>query len=174
MVWTINDFPTYESLSGWSTKGFLACPTCNKETSDMWLKNGRKTCYMGYHSFLPSDHIWQHKKGYFDGKKELRETPNLLSRIDVLEQLSHVYLVKFGKVQSKKRKCVEELNWTKQSIFFRLPYCKTLQLRHNLDVIHIEKNICENILGTLMNIEGKMKDNVKTHLDLQAMGLKYI
>lgn len=58
VVWTINDFPTYGNLSGWSIKGFLACPTCNKETSYMWLKNGRKTCYMGHHRFLPSDQIW--------------------------------------------------------------------------------------------------------------------
>lgn len=58
VVWTINDFPTYGNLSRWSIKGFLACPTCNKETSYMWLKNGRKTCYMGHHRFLPSDQIW--------------------------------------------------------------------------------------------------------------------
>lgn len=89
----------------------------------------------------------------------------------MLEQLSHIDLVKFGKVQSKKRKLVEELNWMKQSIFFRLPYWKTLQLRHNLHVMHIEKNVCDNILGTLINIEGKTKDNVKTRLDLQAMGI---
>lgn len=26
LMWTINEFPTYENLSGWSTKGKLACP----------------------------------------------------------------------------------------------------------------------------------------------------
>lgn len=72
VVWTINEFPAYGNLSRWNTKGFLACPTCNKETSHMWLKNERKTCYMGHHRFLPSDHIWQHKKSYFDGKKNFK------------------------------------------------------------------------------------------------------
>lgn len=33
VLWTINNFPAYEYLSEWSTKGKMACPTFNKETS---------------------------------------------------------------------------------------------------------------------------------------------
>jgi hypothetical protein len=33
-----------------------------------------------------------------------------------------------------------------------------LLVRHNLDVMHIEKNICDSILGTLLGMEGKSKD----------------
>jgi len=29
---TINDFPTYENLSGYSVKGHQACPICEKDT----------------------------------------------------------------------------------------------------------------------------------------------
>ena len=32
LLWTINDFPAYGNLSGWSTKGKMACPCCNKDT----------------------------------------------------------------------------------------------------------------------------------------------
>ncbi|XP_057990571.1 uncharacterized protein LOC131172953 [Hevea brasiliensis] len=71
LLWTINDFPAYGMLSGWSTKGKLACP-----------------------------------------------------------------------------------------------------LRHNLDVMHIEKNISETIIGMLLAIDGKTKDNVKTRLDLEEMGIR--
>ena len=28
LIWTINDFPAYGMLSGWSTSGQLACPVC--------------------------------------------------------------------------------------------------------------------------------------------------
>jgi len=28
LMWTINDFPTYGMLSGWSTHGLLACLVC--------------------------------------------------------------------------------------------------------------------------------------------------
>ena len=45
-------------------------------------------------------------------------------------------------------------------------------LRYNLDVMHIEKNICDSIVGTLLNINGKSKDNMNSRLDLQAMGIR--
>ncbi|KAL4354977.1 hypothetical protein GQ457_06G007590 [Hibiscus cannabinus] len=45
-------------------------------------------------------------------------------------------------------------------------------LRHNLDVMHIEKNICDNILGTILNIEGKTKYNLSVRLDLKDMKIK--
>lgn len=63
-------------------------------------------------------------------------------------------------------------NWLKKSIFFQLPYWKTLLLRHNLDPMHIEKNVCDSVLGTLMNIQGKSKDNLNSRLDLKTLGIK--
>ena len=56
LLWTINDFPAYGMLSGWSTKGKFACPYCNKDTNFLWLKFGSKHCYMGHRCFLPMDH----------------------------------------------------------------------------------------------------------------------
>jgi len=38
--------------------------------------------------------------------------------------------------------------------------------------MHIEKNICECIIGTILNIIGKTKDNINSRLDLQEMNLK--
>nr|GEV54455.1 hypothetical protein [Tanacetum cinerariifolium] len=32
VLWIINDFPARSSLSGWSTQGYKACPTCNEDT----------------------------------------------------------------------------------------------------------------------------------------------
>jgi len=32
LMWTINDFPAYGMLSGWSMYGKLACPYCMKKT----------------------------------------------------------------------------------------------------------------------------------------------
>jgi hypothetical protein len=40
-----------------------------------------------------------------------------------------------------------------------------------MDVMHIEKNICESILGTLLQIPSKSKDGEKARLDLQHMGI---
>ncbi|XP_071735244.1 uncharacterized protein [Rutidosis leptorrhynchoides] len=60
----------------------------------------------------------------------------------------------------------------KKSIFFDLPYWEYNLLRHNLYVMHIEKNVCDNLLGTLLNIDGKTKDNENTREDLKDMGIR--
>ena len=60
----------------------------------------------------------------------------------------------------------------KKSIFFKLPYWEHNTCRHNLDVMHIEKNICDNIIGTLLDITGKTKDHLNAHLDLEDIGIK--
>jgi len=40
LIWTINDFPAYEMLSGWSTHGRLACLHCMKHTKSFTLNYG--------------------------------------------------------------------------------------------------------------------------------------
>jgi hypothetical protein len=45
-----------------------------------------------------------------------------------------------------------------------------LELRHNLDVMHVEKNVCERFLGTLLMIE-KSKDTPKARQDLKKIGI---
>ena len=57
-------------------------------------------------------------------------------------------------------------NWTKRSIFWNLPYWKDNLLRHNLNVMHIEKNFFSNIFNTVMDVKGKTKDNDKARKDL--------
>lgn len=56
--------------------------------------------------------------------------------------------------------------------FFKLEYWSKLKYRHNLNVMHIEENICDNIVGTLLHIEEKSKDTYKTRLDLQNKNIK--
>ena len=90
--------------------------------------------------------------------------------------MEHIILEKTSKnkmlMKRKREHAKLEHNWKKKNIFFQLPYWKTLILRHNLDVMHIEKNICDNIVGTLLSIDGKSKANMYGRLDLQAMGIR--
>ncbi|XP_028055573.1 uncharacterized protein LOC114259747 [Camellia sinensis] len=152
LLWTINDFPAYGNLSGWSTKGKLACPSCNENASHQYLHHCRKTCYMGHRRFLPHDHFLRTSKS-FNGEPELRLEPKLLLGEEVLGQLGHIDPSLFGKIDQrgkKRKRSPQYLNWTRRGIFFDLPYWKTLKVHHNLDVMHIEKNVCESVLGTLM------------------------
>ncbi|XP_059636458.1 uncharacterized protein LOC132278633 [Cornus florida] len=174
LIWTIHDFPAYAMTSGWMTKGYMACPNCNKRTCSCYLSHGKKICYLGTRIFLSSEHAYRKRYKQFNGEKEERQPPKQLIGDDILEQLNLIPEVRFGKGPNNKKRTrgKEELNWTKKSIFFELPYWRTLLLRHNLDVMHIEKNICDNVLGTLMNIEGKTKDTFKSRMDLEEMGIR--
>ncbi|XP_020259681.1 uncharacterized protein LOC109836224 [Asparagus officinalis] len=175
LIWTINDFPAYANLSGWSTKGKLACPCCNKHTHSIRLKYGGKQSYMGHRRYLDENHSWRKDKKSFDGTRERGYAAPKLTGDDILKQVEDLIGITLTNHPEKKIKISHERrgdNWNKKSIFFDLPYWRTLLLRHNLDVMHIEKNICDSLLGTIMNIKGKTKDNIKARLDLQAMSLK--
>ncbi|KAL3826143.1 hypothetical protein ACJIZ3_022172 [Penstemon smallii] len=172
VLWTINDFPAYGILSGWSTKGYLACPVCNRYTPSKRLRS--KICYMRHRRYLPRAHKWREMADCFDGTNEYGSAPKELFGEDVLQQLNYLKDVEFGKHPNNKKKknTSEDLNWRKKSILFELPYWHQLRMRHNLDVMHIEKNICDSILGTLLNIEGKSKDTLKARKDLEDLNIR--
>ncbi|KAL0401502.1 UNVERIFIED_CONTAM: hypothetical protein Slati_4180100 [Sesamum latifolium] len=62
-----------------------------------------------------------------------------------------------------------EHKWTKKSIFWELEYWSTHLIRHNLDVMHIEKNVFDNIFNTVMDVKGKTKDNLNARKDLKII-----
>ena len=43
---------------------------------------------------------------------------------------------------------------------------------HCLEVMHVEKNICDSLIFTLLNIKGKTKDGLKCRQDLVDMGIR--
>ena len=75
----------------------------------------------------------------------------------------------FGKTQ--KKDASEKNIWKKKSIFFNLLYWCNLDVQHCLDVMHVEKNLYDSLIGTLLNIKGKTKDGLKCHQDLVGMGI---
>ncbi|KAF7126990.1 hypothetical protein RHSIM_Rhsim11G0013600 [Rhododendron simsii] len=187
LMGTINDFPALAILYGWSTKGALACPSCNVETQSLWLKNFWKYCYMGHRRFLDQGHNFRKDVLSFDGTIETRPRPLHFSRADIFKQVQFIQN-NFGKGEEsgraapkKRRVHVDEEisantmeqgvdhNWKKRSIFFDLEYWPDILTSHNIDLMHIEKNVLENILGTLLNILGKTKDNLKARQDLKVM-----
>ncbi|KAH7850929.1 hypothetical protein Vadar_004698 [Vaccinium darrowii] len=98
VLWTTNDFPTYGIMSGWSTKGYLACPICNWDISSVGLRS--KIGYLGARRYLPEHHVWRRSKLY-NGK-----------------------------------------------------------------------NICDNLVGTIMGTDGKNKDTEKARKDLEDQGIR--
>jgi len=96
----------------------------------------------------------------------LRGAPTPLTGSNILDILGD-RKNSFGNAQKKKRKKGDP--WSKLSIFFNLPYWKTNLL---IDVMHIQKNICENIIRTILNIERKPEEHLKARLNLVEMGIR--
>jgi hypothetical protein len=168
IIWCIHDFPALHTLSGRITGGYQACVRCDKNPCSRRIRN--KICYVGHRRWLPMSHSWRQCKE-FDGKVETRDKPQEFTKKELMEQLEKVKDVRPGKLE-KKRKREEGQCWSRRSILWDLPYWPDLIFRFNLDVMHIEKNICDNLIGTFMNIDGKTKDTVNSRLDLEDMGIR--
>lgn len=171
LMWTVNDFPAYGMLSGWGTQGKLACPHCMEDTKAFTLKYGGKNSWFDCHRrFLPEDHSFRRSKRRFTKNRTEKDgRPYSFTGQDVLEMVSA--FPKVTEIDWEKRFDGYGVvhNWTKRSIFWDLPYWKDNLLRHNLDVMHIEKNFFDNIFKTVMNIKGHTKDNEKARKDLSLL-----
>jgi hypothetical protein len=119
--------------------------------------------------FLPPNHRYRkNRNDFFIGRVEKNVAPPRLSGEELHDVVSEYGDIVFG-LQSGKQKFPGfglTHNWVKRSIFWELPYWKTNLLHHNLGVMHIEKNVFENIFNTVMDVKGKTEDNIKARLDL--------
>ncbi|KAL5840762.1 hypothetical protein ACOSQ4_013370 [Xanthoceras sorbifolium] len=109
--------------------------------------------YMGHRRFLPMNHTFQKNKIWFNGKEEMDEPPTILDDKQVRVACAEVEN-DWGKATNKKRKRKCHPIWKK-------------------NMMHIQKNICESLLGTLLNINGKTKDGVNSRKDLQDLGIRH-
>ncbi|XP_074351416.1 uncharacterized protein LOC141690524 [Apium graveolens] len=174
LLWTISDYPALGNLSGNIIKGYNVCVVCVDKTKATRLATYKKTVVMRHRRWLPRNHPYRRQKAAFDNTMEKLSEPIPLTGEEVLERVlplaDHVY----GKTQNQPRwkKGEPRPIWKKMSIFFQLEYWKFLPVRHTLDVMHIEKNICEALTGTLLNIPGKTKDRESVRIDMAEMGIR--
>ncbi|KAG9458168.1 hypothetical protein H6P81_002676 [Aristolochia fimbriata] len=178
VMWTINDFPAYGMLSGWSTKGYTACPTCHIFHGSIYLPCSRKCVYLRHRRFLPDNHPWRVDKKSYNGEVENDQATHALTGEQIIQQWNGYENVRFGKAPKVGVHALRDGNtllpsgWKKKSIFFDLPYWGTLLLRHNFDVMHVEKNVCESIINTILQKDGKSKDNIKARMDLERLNIQ--
>ena len=111
---------------------------------------------------------WEHRGAGAPGKFTAEEIAELLQRV------SHVQpgVTHDTGLKRKRGDKGERVIYNRKSAWWKLLYGKDLLLPHNLDVMHIEKNICDNLLGTLLKLEGKTKDTTSSRIDLVAMGIR--
>ena len=58
--------------------------------------------------------------------------------------------------------------WKKKNIFWDLPYWEVLEVLHLIDMMHLTKNLCVDLLG-FVGIYGKPKNTLVARQDLQRM-----
>ncbi|XP_074300605.1 uncharacterized protein LOC141631892 [Silene latifolia] len=152
LLCTINDFPAYGNLSGYSVKGKKACPICDDATVAPRLTYSRKNVYTGHRRFLSRYHPYRRMKKAFNGENESGMAPIPLEGDEVYEQVKDISVV-FG----KPNKFEKNAKYKKKSIFWNLPYWKHMSVRHCIDIMHVEKNVAESLIGTRLTFRERLK-----------------
>jgi hypothetical protein len=168
---SINDWPALSNLSGQTNKGYRACTHCLDKTDSIYLKHCKKVVYMGHRRFLPPQHPLRKKGFHWKGKADHRKKPPHFKGEEVLNMVKDVRVV-FGKAEGSQP-APNDANgrapmWKKKSIFWELPYWEILEVRNAIDVMHLTKNLCVNVLGFL-GCYGTPKDTLEARRDLKLM-----
>ncbi|CAE6074609.1 unnamed protein product [Arabidopsis arenosa] len=172
-----DDFPAYGNLAGCKVKGKMGCPLCGKNTDSMWLKFSRKHVFMRHRKGLPPTHRFRGKKSWFDGKAEHGRKKRILSGQEIYQNLKN-FKNSFGnlKQHASKRKRVEYSrpgsdsdDLSSESEEYEEE--EELPVRHNLDVMHVERNVAASIVSTLLHC-GKSKDGLNARKDLEELGIR--
>ena len=108
-------------------------------------------------------------KKAFNGSHESEVASEPLAGHEVYDRVKDIVTI-FGKTQRKDH--ADKNIWKKRSVFFDLPYWSKLHVRHCLNVMHVEKNVCDSLIGTLLNMKGKTKDGLKCRQDLVEMDIR--
>ncbi|XP_013723380.2 uncharacterized protein LOC106427185 [Brassica napus] len=157
LLWTISDFPAYGNLAGCKVKGKMGCPVCGKHTDSVWMKFCRKHVYMSHRKRLPPTH-------------------RILSGQDISSNLKN-FVNNFGNVKAsgaKRKRTVsveEDCDMGDDSSESKAEEEDELPVRHNLDVMHIERNVAKIIVSTLLHC-GNSKDGLNTRKDMEHLGIR--
>ena len=146
------------------------CPYCMEESQSFRLQHGSKISWFDSHRmFLEKDHVFRRdRKIFLKGQTVTREPPRIRTGDELLMQLIDLGIRKETDLDAREinpRIC-KSCGWKKLSIFWDFPYWRSNLIRHNLDVMHIEKNVFDNLFNTILNVDGKTKDNAKARQDL--------
>jgi hypothetical protein len=131
------------------------------------MNNCKKNVYPGHRQFLSKQHSLRKKCKHFNGKADHRPKPKERIGADVFDMVKDLKVI-FGKCpgkQSVPRDADRHAPmWKKKSIFWDLPYLKFLDVCSAIDVMHVTKNLCVNLLGFL-GVYGKTKDTKEARQD---------
>ena len=166
----MHDLPEYALFCGWCTAGKSPCPVCRNQLEFLWLKSGRKYVAFDKHrQFLEGSHPYREDQKNFTKGIVVREE-KAIPKFDGAKGDAELRALvpAEGSIRKFEGYGVTH-NWTHVAGLTQLEYYKDLELPHNIDVMHTEKNVGEMIFHTVLNIPKKTKDNVKARVDVQKL-----
>ena len=121
--------------------------------------------------FLPIKHPLRKKVNHFNGEADHRNKPTRRSGDDIYGMVKDLEVIFRNGPGGKS--VPNDANghtpmWKKKSIFWELSYWKLLEVRSAIDVMHVTKNLCVNLLGFL-GVYGKTKDTPEARQDKQRV-----
>ena len=136
------------------------------DSQAFYLTHSKKTCWFDCHRrFLDRSHPYRRNRINFrSGIVEKRNLPVIWTGhelLDELDQFGFLRVYEEDAPEHNKEVSKYSARWKKMSIFWDFPYWKTNMIRHNLDVMHIEKNVFDNIFNTLLCVPNKKNDHIK-------------
>jgi hypothetical protein len=145
-------------------------------TASVYLPSSRKLVFMRHRWFLERKHKYHKMKRHFDNVIEKDSAPKWYTGKLLFEMVKNIQVVfEKGTIKGQKRKKTltsTDTPFKKQSIFKYLSYWKDLETCHNIDLVHITKNVFNNIIRTLLNMSRKMNAGLKSCNDLVQFDLR--
>ncbi|KAM3374328.1 hypothetical protein P3S68_013042 [Capsicum galapagoense] len=112
------------------------------------LQHGRKQSWFDCHRmFLDQHHPFRRDlKNFFKGQTVRRPPPTNRTGEEILDQICNLGIINVTDLDAEQVNKIicKTCGWKKRSIFWDLPYWSFNMIRHNLDIIHIEKSFFDN------------------------------
>ncbi|XP_057543445.1 uncharacterized protein LOC130821673 [Amaranthus tricolor] len=124
LMWTINDFPAYSMLSGWSIAGRYACPYCMDDSQAFYLTHSKNMCWFYCHRrFLDRSHPYRRNRINFrSGVVEKRDPPVIRTGhelLDELDQFGFLRVYEEDAPEHNKEVSNYSAGWKKKSVRIR-------------------------------------------------------
>jgi hypothetical protein len=128
--------------------------------------------YLGCHKFLPTNHQVRKKGKHFNGEADHQKKHKLPKGADVFDMVKDLEVI-FENGPGNQSVPKDPITghatmWKKKSLFWEVEYWKDLEVRSSIDVMHVMKNLCVNLLGFL-GVYGKTKDTPEVREDQQRI-----
>ncbi|GJS45990.1 putative transposon, En/Spm-like protein [Tanacetum coccineum] len=171
VLWTINDYPALGTLCGCPYNGFKGCVVCWKDTNCVRLSASSKQSYVGHRRYLPYNHPFRKQKKAFNGQQEFLQAPIPMTGEQIYNEVKHIEN-KWGKGKQTNNNASENQEDTRGKGYRKLKYWRHNHVPHCIEFMHVEKNVAESIVRTLLHVPGKTKDGLNARLDLAELGVK--